>query len=162
MAFSKLGISLVLPFVLIGCARATPEITFIVPEGFRGLICIWEDRTSSHKIQSEGRSRFSLKIPVSGKIGIQSTNIFFQWHRTPLKFEGRSTANYSELSSAPTDEVLLYGLGTSSYRTPNYESPMFSASFVGTTEEIWNRDDTRTCVSDWLEKRATKTSERLS
>ena len=129
------SVPIVFPAALAGCVHQKTEITFVVPEGFRGEIRIWQDPNSSHTATRDLNSlmlrTFTLQVPASGELPLQDTDFFFNWHTPILQFAGSDAVSRSDTAPTSPDEIKLYQSGSVAYD----DGPQIHLFFVGTLEE---------------------------
>lgn len=134
--FGAASIPILFSFALAGCVHQSTDITFIVPQGFRGEIRIWEEPDSPHAA-TRGENTltlrtFTLQIPASGELPLQETDLFFRWHTPILQFEGSDTVSRSDTAPTSPEEIKLFSSGSVAYD----DGPQIHVFFVGTLEEF--------------------------
>lgn len=66
--------------VLPGCGRTSPRIELVVPDGYRGAICIVGSPASSNHADFQ-QGKYRIRVPSSGLLVLSDASMFRDWHK---------------------------------------------------------------------------------
>jgi hypothetical protein len=79
-------LALVIVIILVSREVMLRNITYVVPDGFRGFINVVEKPTSDNKL-SVSLKGVIVEVPASGRVEVQSINILRKWNLVSAQFE---------------------------------------------------------------------------
>jgi hypothetical protein len=74
-----IGLTLVAAWISYGYRARSQRIRLVVPDGFRGDICIEFDCPDGDRIR-ESAGLAELRIPASGRLRVRDSDPFLRWH----------------------------------------------------------------------------------
>ncbi len=117
---------IVLALLWVGCLQKTPQIHYVLPNGFCGAFIIYTERPNGMRMEASG-ARYTYVIPETGVLELQGKGPFYGWHTTSASFED-GTVIPAGTEKLPEDVVAFWGGGS--------QSGGMLYDFVGTKAEF--------------------------
>ena len=121
--------------IFAGCGDGSgPPVHFVVPDGFRGRIDIVLDTKHGSRIETQD-GRYTLVIPASGTLRVQSFRSLQRWHTTTAAYaSGRALPVIGTAGTNST--IAFFELGSSATSgNKGAGSTESVVCFVGTASE---------------------------
>lgn len=112
---------------LSACApRNYPTVQFVVPSGFRGIVCVTE--SPNGRAVEATNDRFVVEVPATGVLIVRSAQFFTAWHEESWRFSDGTAIPDESAPSTGADEIVAIGLGSRSINN----GPFIFGSAIGT------------------------------
>ena len=75
---------------VVGCSTDSPTLIFILPDGFKGLVRISEDKNNGLDLRVKN-GEYTVEIPQSGNLVVRSFKPFNHWHKEKARYKSGET-----------------------------------------------------------------------